>query len=63
MKLVYKSVERPAAKPAQPPRRWGKSTVLQVLVEDVKYVSWCLENVSGFVLDTDAQEAYEAFKE
>lgn len=73
MKLVYKSVERPAAKPAQQAKTWSRTTrfpfgkhrgerLLDVLAQDVKYITWCLENVGGFVLDADAQEAYEAFK-
>jgi len=27
----------------------------------VGYVTWCIENVGGFVLDNDTHEAYEAF--
>lgn len=77
-KLVYKSVERPAAptKPAQqgtagkfgrhsrmPFGKHKGKTIIAILVEDVRYITWALENVAGFVLDDDAQAAYEAFKE
>lgn len=43
---------------------WGKhkgQTLMSVIIHDVRYVSWCIENVSGFVLDNDAYESYEAF--
>ncbi len=75
MKLVYKSVEHPAPLPTQKPktRTWGRQTIfpfgkyrglslIKVIVQDARYISWCLENVGGFVLDEDANEAYEAFK-
>ena len=73
MKLTYKSVERAAPTPKPKARLWGRTTtfpfgkyrgksVFSVLVEDVRYISWCIENVAGFVLDEDANEAYEAFK-
>ena len=45
---------------------WGKhkgESLISVIVADVHYVTWCIENVAGFVLDNDTYEAYESFNE
>ena len=34
-------------------------TVGDVIEEDIDYVTWCLENIDGFVLSPDAMDAYE----
>jgi hypothetical protein len=45
---------------------WGKhqgETLMSVIVGDVSYITWCIENVKGFVLENEAYEAYEKFAE
>lgn len=38
-------------------------TVFSVIVHNVSYITWCIENISGFELDNDAYEFYETFLE
>lgn len=45
---------------------WGKhrgETIMSVIIHDVRYITWCIVNVKGFVLDNETYEAYEKWAE
>ena len=45
---------------------WGKykgKTLMSVMLHHVNYITWCMENVAGFVLDNETYKTYEAFAE
>jgi hypothetical protein len=37
--------------------------LIDVIVGDPHYLTWCIENIDGFELDNDAYEMYETFLE
>jgi hypothetical protein len=38
-------------------------TVRDVIINDVDYITWCIENMDSFILDNGAYALYERFLE
>jgi hypothetical protein len=38
--------------------KYRSETIEMVIYEDVKYITWCIENVKDFVLDDKAYKVY-----
>jgi hypothetical protein len=46
--------------------RWGEhagETLLHVMMFNVSYITWCIDNVSSFEMDNEAYEMYEKYAE
>jgi len=39
--------------------KYAGTAIEDILNDDHDYIQWCLDNIKGFVLDSDAQDALE----